>query len=645
MTGPVSHGTPPGELGTARTPALMVDRLGPRLGRVVGSTWLLGAALALLIWPPLDFGHIGASLDDSWIAALHLASHRGLEFGRQIIWVYGPLGFLTVPRLTFVTQGFLSLAYVALVVGSSALTFVWAARRSLPLWAALPMAAAGAAALTTTEHDDVLTAAVVAVVAVWALAVLDPARPRWIEHRSLPVIAGAVGGLEYLVRPSSGLAILLVMLITCGVAFPSRRLPAVATCAASFAVAVLALGLVDGQSPGALLAYTARSVDLMANYADGIAEEKGPGSDYLLAGVALLLVATLAWRGTAGWPPASRLAAFVVVALILFTGFKQTFMKHSPHHISYYFACAVGLGFGSAALRRGLAAPLAGLAALVVVYFAATGSDELVHRAGSFAGWRGELAMLTQSRQSIAAERGALRREEALDAGSLQAVAGKTVHVWPLQTAVMWAYPQLRWDPLPVFQPGVAFTSRLDDLDAHKLASRSAPQRILRTSDDVPPAYAPATRLSLFCHYRQLRAANRWQVLARGTDRCGAARLIASVAGVTDRPISVPRPPRPNDLVLARFRGLEPSLTERVQGLVFKGPRWTLSLGKRDGNAKLAVGVARQPFLLAIPRAVDYPAPFRFAPDPKRLAVGALDPIRGRLHRGLTVDFLAVAVH
>jgi hypothetical protein len=27
------------------------------------------------------------------------------------------------------------------------------------------------------------------------------------------------------------------------------------------------------------------------------------------------------------------------------------------------------------------------------------------------------------------------------------------------------------------------------------------------------------------------------------------------------------------------------------------------------------------------------------------LAVGALDPIRGRLHRGLTVDFLAVAVH
>ena len=44
----------------------------------------------------------GREHDESWIAALHLAADRGLDFGTDIVFTYGPLGFLTVPRLQFV---------------------------------------------------------------------------------------------------------------------------------------------------------------------------------------------------------------------------------------------------------------------------------------------------------------------------------------------------------------------------------------------------------------------------------------------------------------------------------------------------------------------------------------------------------------
>lgn len=599
----------------------------------------------LLTWPSLDY-KIGTSFDDSWIVGLHLASHRGLEFGRQIIWTYGPLGFLTLPRLTFFSQGLLSFAYVALVLGSVAVTLVWAARRSLPTWAALPMAAAGAGAVTTTKHDDVLTGAVVAAAAIWALAALDPGRPPWLHARGFPLAAGAVCGLMYLVRPSAGLAIVVAFLIACGVTFAPRRAAPVAIFAGSFAVSVLTLGVLGGQSPASLLDYGWRSFDLMLGYADGLGEEIGPGTDYVLAAVAFAVVAALAWRGTAGWPTRGKAAAFAVCAVILFAGFKQSFIQHQANHVSYYFACALGLGFGSAALRRGLARPLAGLIGLLALYFGVTGFSQAFGPARSLGGLRDELAMLAQPRRSIAAVRRRLRKKERLDAATLRALRGATVHVWPRDTAVVWAYPWTRWDPLPVFQATLSFTTRADREGARMLASSYAPRRILRAIKDEPAAYSPATRLSLFCHYRQVLAGNRWQVLARGRNRCGAPRLIASLRSVTDRAVAVPPPSGPNQLVVARFHGLGPSLGERIQGLAFKGPRWTLSLVPKDREAepRLAVGVSHGPFLLKIPAAIDYPSPFRFAPNPERLVVSAIDPLRGRLSRRLTVDFLAVSV-
>jgi hypothetical protein len=71
----------------------VLDNVRPRLVRVVGSSWTLGILAALAGWQ-VALMHPFVGLDASWQAALYMAAERGLGFGTQIVFTYGPLGFL-----------------------------------------------------------------------------------------------------------------------------------------------------------------------------------------------------------------------------------------------------------------------------------------------------------------------------------------------------------------------------------------------------------------------------------------------------------------------------------------------------------------------------------------------------------------------
>ena len=66
----------------------------------------------------------------------------------------------------------------------------------------------------------------------------------------------------------------------------------------------------------------------------------------------------------------------------------------------------------------------------------------------------------------------------------LAAVAGQTVHIDQWQTVAAFAYPEMRWSPLPVFQSYSAYTTALDEINADRLRRAAAPTRILRERFD-----------------------------------------------------------------------------------------------------------------------------------------------------------------
>ena len=73
----------------------------------------------MLTFPPLIIG-TRSDVDYSWYVGLHKAAEQGLIHGRDILFTYGPLGFLTVPilinRNLWLCSALYTLATYALVI-------------------------------------------------------------------------------------------------------------------------------------------------------------------------------------------------------------------------------------------------------------------------------------------------------------------------------------------------------------------------------------------------------------------------------------------------------------------------------------------------------------------------------------------------
>jgi hypothetical protein len=152
--------------------------------RTLTSTWTLGLLAALGSW---NVGLLtpAPGLDPSWQAALYMAGHRGLHFGSQVIFTYGPLGFLSVPGLWYQELAVPAFLYSALLYIALCVSLIWALRRTLNGVASLVLTVLILAAATGIEVPVALTA-------VWCLAVLSPDPPPY--SRRLVVFGGAALG-------------------------------------------------------------------------------------------------------------------------------------------------------------------------------------------------------------------------------------------------------------------------------------------------------------------------------------------------------------------------------------------------------------------------------------------------------------------
>src|SRR4051794_31689748 len=162
--------------------------------------WIAAAAaIAWLTWP---VGSIAPStgLDPSWQIALHLAASERLTFGRDILFTYGPYGFLSQPLLVTSATGIASFLFCVALQFALCAVILRSALRSFPPWAALVLTYAIAAMLAATGFPyfaDYLLV-IVFVAAVWTIQD-DVATPPWFL-----ALGASLAALELLVKFNSG---------------------------------------------------------------------------------------------------------------------------------------------------------------------------------------------------------------------------------------------------------------------------------------------------------------------------------------------------------------------------------------------------------------------------------------------------------
>jgi hypothetical protein len=322
-----------------------------------------------------------------------------------------------------------------------------------------------------------------------------------------------------------------------------------------------------------------------------------------------------------------RWTAYVLWAAVAFVVFKEGFVRSDTNHRPIFFAFALCALLAFAWERRQMARMLVAAGALALAAaWSFQGSDLLVTEPASRLD-----SVVTQAR--MVAQPVALRRQSArlgtglrahyrLDRQTLAGLRNHSMTITPWDYAVAYAYG-LRWQPLFTIQASQAYTTWLDDRTAQRFRSGAGPERILRapklTLDRRNIAWdMPAAMRAILCRYTELSANARWEVLARGRDRCGRPTTIATVRARWGEVIAVP-PPAPHAAMLVRILGVQPHGLESLRGLLYRpDQRWIMI---NHHPYRLVPGTAPDGLVLWIPKAADYSGRFSLSQPARTLTV------------------------
>jgi hypothetical protein len=614
------------------------------------ATPVLALLVGFMTWRDVNFLPVD-SLDPSWQAALHMAAHRHMD---ALIFTYGPLGFVGQSVGYYPWTTLLSAIYVCGVSMALAAALISALRRTI----GLPAAAVAAYLLVAASRDLGVTDQVVVavVVAVFGLLRGDHGAR---AQRVLVVAGGLVAGTHLLVKFNAGVTVFGVGAATAW--FVGRRGWRSEVTFLGTAVGSMVAGwLLTGNGLGQLVGFLARSGQVASGYSQAMGiEGEGRGGYYVFAAAVTVILGGLAWVGSRSWKRDARLALAAAGALWLFAGFKLGFVRHDSHDVSFFGeALIVGaaLAAGAAAgtgdvwtwVRRGVA--VACTIVLLVGLLSSSGHDiaEIANPLPAL-GRAGDDLPILSSRASMdrAIRKGRanlVARYYKLSPAILGALRGHTVHIHPWEAGIAWAYPDIRWRPLPVFQEYTAYTADLDHLNADFLSGPRAPERILTQEISIDRRNvdweSPAATVALVCHYRQVVAEVQWQVLERVPNRCGPAQTLDVVKASVGDTVPVPETPGRQVLVVARISGLDHSVFYGLRSALWRAPEVYVSLNGRR-RFRIVPGTAPDGLIVRAPDRLGFSQPF----NPESSTFVRVNQQEGfGLSSHLSIEFVAIPV-
>jgi hypothetical protein len=570
-------------------------------------------------------------LDGSWNGGLAMALHDGMHWGTQIVFTYGPLGFLNGRGVWFSDLAALSFLYGASLYVGFCVALLWALQRLLPALPAALLAFLLVAVLPLVEESIVLAA----LIGMGALQRERSQRLLW----ALVVGGAAYAAIEVLIKFSVGPVIAAFFLIALVGLRASRA--QLATYLGLLFAGVLGLWLGTGQQLGDIPDFLRNTYEIVSGFSPAmIATTDVPAWQVTAATVAAVAVslALVAASSQAGYRDRrARWAGIALMALGAFTVFKEGVVRTDAGHLSLFFSSACILWVAIPWARSRWYLLLAGTAVIVAIGWPVrpegqTNNTDVAANVKEAAEQVRNLFSPGRRQELIDSGRAGMLATYDLDPAALAALRGHTVAVEPWEIGAAWAY-ELDWDPLPVFQNYSAYTARLDRINSEALAAPDGPERLLRenvgvvypefptrTIDGRFPGWDPPEQArTALCNFRLVEADDRWQVLARTPNRCGPSRPLGTVEADAGVPVPVPRP-GPHEVVWARIGGVEVEGLERLAAFLAH-PRTRHAIVNGDRSYRLIPATAADGLMLRGSDGIGGRGAFAQIPQARTIAV------------------------
>ncbi|MBX7136653.1 MAG: hypothetical protein K1X83_01625 [Oligoflexia bacterium] len=470
----------------------------------------------LLHLPLSFFGNISSGLDPSWQVGLHLIHQQALRFGTEVVFTYGPLGFLST-RLPFDGVKPWLLGSDLLLFGSIAVLYCELFRR-VRAWSGVALIAVISVCYSELSYFIDLSFCQLLLAVFFLLLHATGGRSYLLGLACLLAVSG------FFIKMNTGLIGLGLMLCGCSILALHRRQQMRLYISAG--VLMLILVFLGAWTLNVnLLAYVRTSLQLVDGYNDAMGfSPSGLGlAPYVWGGVGLsafgLLVLGFHLPRLLADPP--QLLAGLCVAVLNFILFKQAFVRADAHVYIFYNYITAILGIGFLFLKgrqRWCLLPVL-LLAISASLWIKRDSISLQRIPSRLAGSRDYFVELLD--RSDASGRKHIHNQANFLSPQLRArIASRSVDILPWEIAYAF-YEGLNYAPRPVIQSYAAYTPGLDQINAGYFLSDRAPEFALVGGYCIDGRYCffeeSKTKLALLRRYK-LIARSRQDLLLKRRD-------------------------------------------------------------------------------------------------------------------------------
>jgi hypothetical protein len=512
-----------------------------------------------------------------WEIGPVLAVRDHLQWGTQVIWTYGPLGYIDNLVFLFFRQWLIAVTLtvvlqVALIGILAVLLSIW----RVPVFTWLVLAGLIFMPSSAIGVPDLMCLLLGVLLLVIALERSAGSRTSSV----CAATAGVVLAAAALIKDSSllsGAAAIAVFIVLAAV---QRCRTAAVAAALGFIGGFLFLWVLAGQNPQNIPAFLRSTLDLAGGYSAAMSLTPGASVPFAGLGAALVLAmgsgVIILWRRGMRSACQATLLLLPVVAL----EFKEGFVRADAVHEAAFFSVVIVVGgilLAAATsplmteLRTGLLGTASVAVGICLVFLFGIGMPmPLLSVSATASEYRYAWTLVTDSAARNAQVTSTEARARAfydLPPSLVAQLATGTVDVLPVDIALVYGYG-FAWDPRPVLQSYSAYTTYLDDSDAAHFASATGPDRILFADSSIDGRYPvfdePATFRTLLQRYRTTGPATAtFVVLSRGgqgESGASAAGVLQSVlatpAGTVCGPLgaALPVPERPGQYTFASLR-------------------------------------------------------------------------------------------
>jgi|GEM_PF-3094653 len=566
--------------------------------------------VALVNFPNLNFDLDDLFWIDGWgpdpsmFVALHMAARDGLQFGRDVIFTYGPLGYLTfavyVDDTLWIQSVLYQLTAHALLFSS---LFLLLRRRTVGWWQILAVGAVTSIFLQAIGGWLIDLKLLVALLVFCQLRLeseQDGPGSLWREGA-----LGALAAVPLYIKFSGGVTAILIVGMFFALLIARRRFLGAAAVLVAYTATAATLGLLLVGSFDGIRAFLDQSLEIASTYVDAVALE-GPAWQVSLGIISGAIYLSLFDRARREGDRTG--SGFLLLASgLCLAAFKHGFVRQDAH-VAGFFAIWMMVAAlflvvavpdwrsSSSKMASRFALGLAGVTAAMVFL---NSSDFFFHRIFTsmpvdFRNIPRFVKFVTQDRPVFLAadeqERRALMRDALskvpdsnLGPETLDRIGTGTIDIFPWDVAIAERFG-LRWRPRPMFQSYSAFSDRIDDGNAEHFIGPAAPDYVLyghRSVDGRCPTFdEPRTFRTLLTGYRALARDEAFVLMEKIPDsKPPPERPIGTVDASLGEDVAVPR--STSGYVFARIH-VDYSWLGRLIRIVYKPPPVFIRLSSRD---------------------------------------------------------------